>query len=124
MILTVFLQMIAVICPVYNEMRFIEAWLANVRQFADLIIVCDTGSTDGTAQYLVRKNDVKFTRWYKDLSGKWYVDFNDFNVRTSLLHIANDNGADRLGSGRQHGRQDCTLLQSARRHATQICPCW
>lgn len=46
------LMAITVICPILNEMRFLPAWLACVRKFADEIIVCDTGSSDGSYEFL------------------------------------------------------------------------
>lgn len=82
--------MITVICPVYNEIRFIEAWLANVRRFADRILIMDTGSTDGTYELLVDKNhgDIQIHKWHKSLAGKWYLDYNDYLVRSHLIAAA------------------------------------
>ena len=42
-----------------NEMSHVEAWLDNVRVFAQEIIVVDTGSTDGTMAFLAKQPDVK-----------------------------------------------------------------
>mgnify|MGYP003119720685 CR=1 FL=1 len=37
----------------YNEIDFISKWYDCVQQYADDIIVCDTGSTDGTLEFLL-----------------------------------------------------------------------
>jgi len=41
-----------------NESRFVRAWCANVRRWADDAVVIDTGSTDGTVETL-ESNGVK-----------------------------------------------------------------
>ena len=52
-----------------NEISNVEAWLNNVRVFAQEIIVVDTGSTDGTNEFLVKQFDVKL------ISYEWQHDF-------------------------------------------------
>ena len=52
-----------------NEMPHVEAWLDNVRVFAQEIIVVDTGSADGTNEFLVKQPDVKL------ISYEWQHDF-------------------------------------------------
>lgn len=42
-----------------NEISHVEAWLDNVRVFAQEIIVVDTGSIDGTKEFLAKQSDVK-----------------------------------------------------------------
>lgn len=42
-----------------NEINHVEVWLDNVRVFAQEIIVVDTGSTDGTNEFLAKQADVK-----------------------------------------------------------------
>ena len=42
-----------------NEIFHVEAWLDNVRVFAQEIIVVDTGSIDGTKEFLAKQSDVK-----------------------------------------------------------------
>lgn len=46
-----------------NEMSHVEAWLDNVRVFAQEIIVVDTGSTDGTNEFLAKQSDVKLINY-------------------------------------------------------------
>lgn len=52
-----------------NEISHVEAWLDNVRVFAKEIIVVDTGSTDGTNEFLVKQPDVKLINY------GWQYDF-------------------------------------------------
>ena len=52
-----------------NEILHVEAWLDNVRVFAQEIIVVDTGSTDGTNEFLVKQLDVKLINY------EWQTDF-------------------------------------------------
>ena len=52
-----------------NETSNVEAWLNNVRVFAQEIIVVDTGSTDGTNEFLAKQFDVKL------ISYEWQHDF-------------------------------------------------
>lgn len=52
-----------------NEISHVEAWLDNVRCFAQEIIVVDTGSTDGTNEFLSKQFDVKL------ISYEWQHDF-------------------------------------------------
>jgi glycosyltransferase involved in cell wall biosynthesis len=46
---------ITVIAPILNEIDFLPAWSANVERYADEIIVCDTGSTDGSVEFVQKK---------------------------------------------------------------------
>lgn len=52
-----------------NEISHVEAWLNNVRVFAQEIIVVDTGSTDGTNEFLAKQTDVKVINY------EWQYDF-------------------------------------------------
>lgn len=52
-----------------NEISHVEAWLDNVRVFAQEIIVVDTGSTDGTNEFLAKQPDVKLINY------EWQYDF-------------------------------------------------
>jgi dolichol-phosphate mannosyltransferase len=45
--------------PVYNEVRHVEAVLAEVRRHAEHILVVDDGSTDGTADLLARQEGIR-----------------------------------------------------------------
>jgi len=53
---------ISVICPMLNEMNFAEAWVYNVRRYADEIIVVDMGSTDGTLDVL-KRHKIHLYQW-------------------------------------------------------------
>lgn len=52
-----------------NEMPHVKAWLDNVRVFAQEIIVVDTGSKDGTNDFLAKQPDVKVINY------EWQHDF-------------------------------------------------
>lgn len=52
-----------------NEISHVEAWLDNIRVFAQKIIVVDTGSTDGTNEFLAKQSDVKLINY------EWQNDF-------------------------------------------------
>lgn len=52
-----------------NEKNHVEVWLDNVRVFAQEIIVVDTGSTDGTNEFLAKQPDVKLINY------EWQHDF-------------------------------------------------
>lgn len=52
-----------------NELTNAPAWLENVREFADEIVVADTGSTDGTREFLQKQPDVVLVDY------KWNNDF-------------------------------------------------
>ncbi len=52
-----------------NEISYVEAWLDNVRVFAQEIIVVDTGSTDGTNEFLAKQPEVKLINY------EWQYDF-------------------------------------------------
>jgi glycosyltransferase involved in cell wall biosynthesis len=44
--------MITVVTPILDEMPFLEAWAANVERYADQVVVVDTGSTDGSLEFV------------------------------------------------------------------------
>lgn len=60
---------ISVCAIMKNEIIHVEAWLDNVRVFAQEIIVVDTGSTDGTNEFLAKQSDVKLINY------EWQNDF-------------------------------------------------
>ena len=45
--------------PVYNEVKFVNEILDQVTQFSENVLVVDDGSTDGTAELLAKRNDVR-----------------------------------------------------------------
>jgi dolichol-phosphate mannosyltransferase len=48
--------------PVYNEARHVDRVLDEVRRYSDEILVIDDGSTDGTAELLARRSDIRVVR--------------------------------------------------------------
>lgn len=54
-----------------NEMKFVDAWLNNMSE-ADYIVVLDTGSTDGTYEYL--KEDPRVTKVEQKIYDFWRFD--------------------------------------------------
>ncbi len=45
--------------PVYNEVNHVEPVMAEVLKFADDVVLVNDGSTDGTAELLARRDDVR-----------------------------------------------------------------
>lgn len=45
--------------PVYNEARYVHGVLDEVRQYSKDVLVVDDGSTDGTAELLAQRNDIR-----------------------------------------------------------------
>ena len=54
-----------------NEMKFIDAWLDSMKE-ADYIVVLDTGSTDGTYEFL--QKDPRVTRVEQKIFNPWRFD--------------------------------------------------
>lgn len=54
-----------------DEMKFIQAWLDSMQE-ADYIVVLDTGSTDGTYEYLL--NDPRVTKVEQKIINPWRFD--------------------------------------------------
>jgi len=48
--------------PVYNEVRYVDAILDKVTDYADDVLVVDDGSTDGTSEVLAARADVGVIR--------------------------------------------------------------
>lgn len=63
---------ITVLIPCKDEMHNIEACLASVQSIADEILVADSGSTDGTLEWLRQRSDVRLIQ-------REYRCWSDFN---------------------------------------------
>lgn len=48
--------------PVYNEVQYVDAVLDEVVQYAGEVLVVDDGSTDGTADVLAARSDIRVIR--------------------------------------------------------------
>src|SRR5438105_1736943 len=48
--------------PVFNELKYVEKVLDKVRHYATDILCVDDGSTDGTAELLSRRGDIRLIR--------------------------------------------------------------
>jgi len=48
--------------PVFNEIKYADRVLDRIRSFHDDVLVVDDGSTDGTAQHLAKRSDVRVLR--------------------------------------------------------------
>jgi len=48
--------------PVYNEVEYVDDILDQVVHYADHVLVVDDGSSDGTAERLARRNDIRVVR--------------------------------------------------------------
>ncbi len=48
--------------PVFNEIKYVEEVLTKVRRYHNQIVFVDDGSTDGTAELLAARSDVKLVR--------------------------------------------------------------
>ncbi len=53
--------------PVFNERKYVEPVLADIRKFHSEILVVDDGSTDGTADLLAADRDIQVLRHAKNL---------------------------------------------------------
>jgi glycosyltransferase involved in cell wall biosynthesis len=61
---------VTVVAPMLNEIRFVKAWFKNVEKYADEIIVCDTGSTDGSLEF-IEKAGVRVYQWTVKERYRW-----------------------------------------------------
>ena len=52
--------------PVYNEVAFVDQILDEVARHASHVLVVDDGSSDGTADVLAKRSDVKVIRHKKN----------------------------------------------------------
>jgi glycosyltransferase involved in cell wall biosynthesis len=65
-------SVISVCAPVRNEIAFIEAWYHNALSYADELVVIDTGSTDGTREWLWDIKDFPGTRIIQKVDKAYY----------------------------------------------------
>lgn len=82
---------IAIYAICKNEAQFVEKWMESMME-ADLIVVCDTGSTDNTVEELMKyKSDkvwiynIKVDPWRFDVARNMALDMvpNDYNILVS-----------------------------------------
>jgi dolichol-phosphate mannosyltransferase len=52
--------------PVYNEARYVDDVLDEVRRYSEHVLVVDDGSTDGTSERLARRSDVRVVRHHQN----------------------------------------------------------
>ena len=74
---------IAVITPTYNAQYYIKGWYENIKNFADEIIVCDTGSTDDTLKYLDTVTDPRLKVMHGRMDSPY--EWDEGNVRNMML---------------------------------------
>lgn len=55
-----------------NEMKFVDRWLTSLHKESDYIVVLDTGSTDGTFEYL--QNDPRVYKCEQKIFDPWRFD--------------------------------------------------
>lgn len=55
-----------------NEMKFVDRWLTSLHKESDYIVVLDTGSTDGTFEYL--QNDHRVYKCEQKIFDPWRFD--------------------------------------------------
>jgi dolichol-phosphate mannosyltransferase len=53
---------VLVAIPVYNELKYVQHVLEKVKRFHDDILFVDDGSTDGTAELLAARSDIRLVR--------------------------------------------------------------
>jgi len=80
---------ITVVCPILNEIFFIKGWYECVSKFADEIIVVDTGSTDGSLEWLEKKAHTD----RRILVHKWHTTYRpymweEWKIRNFLLETS------------------------------------
>lgn len=78
---------VSVIAPCFNEIFYVKAWLSNALKFGDEIIVLDTGSTDGSYEWLLeqRFRELKVLRGFET---KQRFVWDEETVRNHMLGIA------------------------------------
>lgn len=81
------MPMITVTCPILNEARFLPAWLTCVQKFADQILIVDSGSTDGSIEFL-RANSIEPHFWPQDLNYSMWNHGAEGKVRNFLVNRA------------------------------------
>ncbi|MCS7032876.1 MAG: glycosyltransferase family 2 protein [Phycisphaerae bacterium] len=70
---------ILIAIPVFNELGHVERVLEKVHRFADEILCIDDGSTDGTAELLARRRDIRLIHHGRNLGyGRSIIDAFDY----------------------------------------------
>jgi dolichol-phosphate mannosyltransferase len=77
--------------PVYNEARHVDRVLDEVRRYSRDVLVVDDGSSDGTAERLARRRDIRVVRHAENrgygaalLTAFAYADEHDFELLVTI----------------------------------------
>lgn len=78
---------IAVVILTYNEIENINYAIKNIKEWANEIIIVDSGSTDGTVEYVKEEGCKVFYRKFDDFSSQRKFALNNIEIESSWLFI-------------------------------------